>query len=107
MTLDGSTLSANQVTHWLGVMLDRKLSFLYHTKHWAHKGVAVAAHLHRLNKTMKGSPAYLVRHAVKAYVLPVAFFGTEAGWPGDHIFKWKRKILKTQKHRCGQHLKLL
>lgn len=78
MTIDGSTFSANQVTRSLGLLLDRKLSFLYHTKHWAHKEIAVAAHLHRLKNTMKGSPTYLVRHIAKACVLPVVFFGSEA-----------------------------
>lgn len=107
MNFDGSTLSANQVTRWLGVMLDRKLSFLTHTKNWAHKGVAVAAHLHRLNNTVKGAPPHLIRQAVKACVLPIAFYGAEAWWPGDFTLRWKRKKLQIQKHRSGQHLKML
>lgn len=52
-------------------------------------------HLHRLNSTAKGSPAYLIRNAFKACVLPVAFYEAEAWWLGDHILKWKRKKLQT------------
>lgn len=107
MIVDEHFLPANQVTRWLGVWMDRKLSFLHHTRHWAAKGMAVAAHLRRLNKTVIGSPPHLVRQAVKTCILPTALYGAEAWWPGESTLTWRNKKPKETKHRCGQHMKLL
>ncbi|POS82270.1 hypothetical protein EPUL_006271 [Erysiphe pulchra] len=106
--LIGNTfLQANQVTRWLGVWLDRKLSFLTHTRNWTAKGMVVAAHLRRLNNTMKGCPPYLLRQAVTSCVLLVVLYGIEAWWPEDHILARRRKKLQELKHRCGKQIQLL
>lgn len=107
MTLNGSTFPSNQVTRWFEALLDRKLSFLNHSKYWVLKGITVAVYLNRLNNKVKGSTAYMLRHTAKACVLPVAFFGAMAWWLGGLTLKWKRKKLQTKKHRYGQHLKML
>lgn len=106
--LIGNTfLQANQVTRWLGVWLDRKLSFLTHTRNLTAKSMVVAAHLRRLNNTMKGSPPYLLRQAVTSCVLPVVLYGIESWWPGDYTLAWRRKKLQELKHRCGKQIELL
>lgn len=100
-------LPPNQVTRWLGVWLDRKLSFLPHTRHWAAKGAAIAAHLHRINRATKGAPPHLIRQAVKTCILPTIFYGIEAWWPGKHVLSWNRGREKELIHRSQLHLKTL
>lgn len=107
IVLRNNPIPANQVTRRLGVLLDRKLTFLHHTRYWATKGEVVVAHLRRLNYTIKGSSPILIRQAVKSCVLPVALYGAEAWWPGNYTPSRKRKKLEEKKHRRGQHLNLI
>ncbi|POS83246.1 hypothetical protein EPUL_004837, partial [Erysiphe pulchra] len=81
LLIGNTSLQANQVTRWLGIWLDRKLSFLTHTRNWTAK--------------------------VTSCVLPVVLYEIEAWWPGDHTLAWRRKKLQELKHRCGKQIQLL
>lgn len=105
LTIGETVIDANQVTRWLGIWLDRKLSFLTHTKNWTAKAFAVAAHLRRLNNTQRGSPPHLVQQAIKTCVLSTALYGVEAWWPGESIITWNKGNHKLLKNRSGLHLK--
>lgn len=53
--------------------------------------------LRRLNNTQKGSSPQLVRHAVRACVIPVAHYSAEVWYPGTTEFGWRngRRFLKN------------
>ncbi|POS84676.1 hypothetical protein EPUL_004472 [Erysiphe pulchra] len=74
ISFEAKEVEANQVTRWLGIWLDRKLSFLIHCQKWAAK-------------------------AVKACVIPTALFGAEVWWPGDSILSWSSGRQKELKNR--------
>lgn len=104
ITFDEKEIIANQVTRWLGIWLDRKLSFLTHCQKWAAKAALVATHLRRLNNTQRGSSPQLLWQVVKACINPVALYGAEVWWPGDKILSWSNGRQKELKHRCNRHL---
>ncbi|KAI1839194.1 hypothetical protein JX266_014595, partial [Neoarthrinium moseri] len=67
---------------WLGIFLDRKLSFREHVKKWATKANRVANHIRSLCNTVRGLPVDSTRKAVIACVVPVLMHGLEAWYPG-------------------------
>jgi ribonuclease HI len=67
---------------WLGVLLDRKLTFKAHVTAMAAKAAAHAAGIKALGNTVRGAPPRLLRQAVQACVVPVLCYGAEAWWPG-------------------------
>ncbi|KAI0998616.1 hypothetical protein K3495_g9581 [Podosphaera aphanis] len=69
-------------TRWLGILFDKKLSFKWHVRSLAAKALKVSNALSSLGNTVRGVPAHLLRHAAVACVLPVAYYGSEAWWPG-------------------------
>ncbi|KAF7532988.1 hypothetical protein G7Z17_g13581 [Cylindrodendrum hubeiense] len=74
--------SNEEALRWLGVWLDKKLSFKIHIEQWAIKAQATANLLRGIANTARGPPSDKVRLAVKACVLPVLFYGAEAWYPG-------------------------
>lgn len=107
ISIDGKEIEANQVTRWLGIWLDRKLSFLTHCQKWAAKAALISNHLRRLNHTQRGSSPRLIWQAVKACVIPTALYGAEVWWPGDSILSWSSGRQKELKHRCNRLLSYL
>jgi ribonuclease HI len=75
---------------WLGIWLDRTLSFKTHVEKWTAKAQAVARHLRSLTNTKHGPRSSLVRQAVRACVEPVLLFGAEAWYPGLTRPSWWR-----------------
>lgn len=102
-----SEIPANQATFWLGVWLDRKLSFLEHTTKWSAKAFSVSNFLRRLNNTQRGSSPQLVQKAVKTCVLPIALFGAEVWWPGPKIYAWRRCKLFEKDSQNGKQIALI
>ncbi|KAI1839459.1 hypothetical protein JX266_014330, partial [Neoarthrinium moseri] len=74
--------TAKDVMRWLGIFLDRKLSFRGHVKKWATKANRVANHIRSLCNTVRGLPVDSTRKAVIACVVPVLMHGLEAWYPG-------------------------
>ncbi|POS87274.1 hypothetical protein EPUL_001831 [Erysiphe pulchra] len=107
LSYDNWNISPNQITRWLGIWLDRKLTFLTHVSKWIAKASAVASHIKRLNNTQRGSRLDLVRQAVKACVISTAMFGAEVWWPGDTVISWNKDKYRELKHRSGSHIALL
>ena len=67
---------------WLGVLFDRTLSFKWHAKSLAAKAYKISQALRSFSNTVRGVPPHLMRQAVVACVLPVAYFAAETWWPG-------------------------
>ena len=67
---------------WLGVLLDRKLTFKAHVTAMAAKAAGCAAGVRALGNTVRGAPPRLLRQAVQACVVPILCYGAEAWWPG-------------------------
>lgn len=66
---------------WLGVHLNRKLTFKGHVKTLSARASQVANGLRSLGNTIWGAPAYLLRRAVTSCVLPILNYASEAWWP--------------------------
>ena len=75
-------VSPSEELRWLGVILDSHLSFKPHVNLWAAKGIQVAGRLRQLAGAFTGPPPLALRKALHACALSVAFFGTEAWFPG-------------------------
>src|SRR5262249_10811429 len=73
----------NQSTKWLGVVLDKRLSFAEHVAHWTTKAKRLGDHLRSLGNTTRGPPPGPMREAVRACVTSVALYGAEAWYPGE------------------------
>ncbi|PZR61209.1 MAG: hypothetical protein DI537_52575, partial [Stutzerimonas stutzeri] len=68
---------------WLGLWLDRRLSFKFHVDEWSAKARRVANLLKGIANTKHGPLPRAVRRAVKACVEPTLFYGAEAWYPGE------------------------
>ncbi|KID93327.1 Endonuclease/exonuclease/phosphatase, partial [Metarhizium majus ARSEF 297] len=75
---------------WLGLWLDRKLTFKTHVEKWTAKAQAVAHHLRSLGNTRRGALPSAVQRAVRACVEPILCFGVEAWYPGTTSPRWRR-----------------
>jgi ribonuclease HI len=67
---------------WLGVYIDRKLTFRRHISERCSKAEKVAWHLRSLANTKYGPPAHSIRKAVITCVLPTALYGAEVWYGG-------------------------
>jgi ribonuclease HI len=79
------TVSENQARsylRWLGVLFDKKLTFKWHVKHQAAKALKVSKALSSLGNTARGVSPCLLRRAIVACVLPIAYYAAETWWPG-------------------------
>ncbi|KAI0992885.1 hypothetical protein K3495_g15299, partial [Podosphaera aphanis] len=66
---------------WLGVLLDKKLTFKWHARSLAAKSLKVSQALSSLGNTARGVPPHLLRQAVVSCVLPVMYYAAETWWP--------------------------
>ncbi|RAL59878.1 hypothetical protein DID88_000505 [Monilinia fructigena] len=67
---------------WLGVWLDRKLTFKRHIAERVEKARKVALHIKHLANTVHGPPAASLRKATITCVMPSLLYGAEAWYPG-------------------------
>ncbi|EXU95447.1 reverse transcriptase domain protein [Metarhizium robertsii] len=75
---------------WLGLWLDRKLTFKTHVEKWTAKAQAIAHHLQSLGNTRRGALPSAVQRAVRACVEPILLFGVEAWYPGTTSPRWRQ-----------------
>ncbi|RAL65586.1 hypothetical protein DID88_005258 [Monilinia fructigena] len=66
---------------WLGVWLDRKLTFKRHIAERVEKARKVALHIKHLANTVHGPPAASLRKATITCVMPSLLYGAEAWYP--------------------------
>ncbi|KAI0994940.1 hypothetical protein K3495_g13241 [Podosphaera aphanis] len=69
-------------TRWLEVYFDRIFSFKWPVRFLAKKSLVVANSLRSLGNTLWGAPPKLLRQAVTACILPIAYYGVETWRPG-------------------------
>ncbi|OAQ61293.1 reverse transcriptase [Purpureocillium lilacinum] len=79
---DAEIVPADSI-RWLGLWLDRKLSFKTHVDEWTAKARRIANHLKALANTRQGPLPSAVRRDVKACIEPTLFYGVEACYPGQ------------------------
>ncbi|EXU94515.1 reverse transcriptase domain protein [Metarhizium robertsii] len=75
-----------EAIRWLGIWLDKKLTFRTHIEKWAAKAKKAAGHLHGLCNTKHGPLPAAVRRAVKACVEPILLYGMEAWYTGTESY---------------------
>ena len=51
LKLETLNISPNKATRWLGIFLDKRLSFRTHVEHWTGKAIKVVEHLRTLENT--------------------------------------------------------
>lgn len=66
---------------YLGVRLDRKLSFRPHVSHVTSKARKAASALRMLSGCFRGASPALLRRAVTACIIPVMTYGSTIWWP--------------------------
>ncbi|KAJ3498242.1 hypothetical protein NLG97_g1280 [Lecanicillium saksenae] len=67
---------------WLGIYLDKKLTFNHHINEWSQKARKVINHLRAMNNTVRGMAATAARRAAWAVAMPTLFHGVDAWLPG-------------------------
>lgn len=73
----------DKAMRWLGMWLDKTLSFKRHIEVRAAKARTVSKHIKGLNKVHSGIPPHAARKAVATIVIPKALYGSEIWWPGQ------------------------
>ncbi|RAL64496.1 hypothetical protein DID88_001971 [Monilinia fructigena] len=85
---------------WLGVWLDRKLTFKRHIAERVEKARKVALHIKHLANTVHGSPAASLRKATITCVMPSLLYGGRSVVSGTNAAKYRRRPF-TRHH--GEH----
>jgi len=83
---------------WLGLYLDRRLSFKHHAAQMAARAYKVTKGLQILGNTVRGAPPKLATQAVESCIQPILLYGAEAWWPG--LTRGNRRGLETS-NRVG------
>ncbi|KID78673.1 Ribonuclease H-like protein [Metarhizium guizhouense ARSEF 977] len=95
----GREVNAQKAMRWLGVWLDRKLTFNTHIEKWSLKANKVISQLLFVNNTVRGTSAIAARRAVYAVALPTLLYGLDTWFPGfisETTHKRARTITRTQ-----------
>ncbi|KID96614.1 reverse transcriptase, partial [Metarhizium majus ARSEF 297] len=95
----GREVKAQKSMRWLGVWLDRKLTFNTHIEKWSLKANKVISQLRFVNNTVRGTSAIAARRAVYAVALPTLLYGLHTwfpGFPSETTHRRERTITKTQ-----------
>ncbi|KAJ7244145.1 hypothetical protein B0H12DRAFT_1022643, partial [Mycena haematopus] len=66
-----STITPSPTVKWLGVYLDRRLSFRHHVKTLSARAANTVNGLTMLSNTVRGMSQVHLRHLYKACVMPV------------------------------------
>ncbi|KAI0992665.1 hypothetical protein K3495_g15520 [Podosphaera aphanis] len=79
-------------TKWLGIYLDKNLTFKWYVQLLTGKALKVANALKFIGNESRGAPPRLLRQATIACVLSVAYFGSEVWCPGRNRTTPKGKL---------------
>ena len=94
---------------WLGIWLDKKLTFNHHINEWTQKARRVINDLRGMNNTVRGMAATAARRAAWAVAMPILFHGLDAWLPGLDVgnSRFKRNhISKTNLSKIQRVLNL-
>lgn len=91
---DLGPVQQKESTKWLGVHLDKKLTFKNHVQAWTAKAARIGSALRSLSNTTTGAPPGPMRQAIKACVVSIATHGQEAWYPGTHDYKGRPTRVK-------------
>ncbi|KID81125.1 ATP-dependent DNA helicase PIF1 [Metarhizium guizhouense ARSEF 977] len=75
---------------WLGIWLDRRLTFQTHVEKLTAKAQAVVFHLKKLTNTRHGPLPQAIQIAIRACVEPALLYGAEAWYPGTTCPRWSQ-----------------
>ncbi|KAJ3968691.1 hypothetical protein EV361DRAFT_779654, partial [Lentinula raphanica] len=79
------TVKPQQIVKWLGVYLDRKLTFNHHVKTLAGNAGKALGALTMLANTVKGMSQYHLRLMYKSCVVPVMTYASPVWWTGKKV----------------------
>lgn len=96
ITHQNSSIQAGGAMRWLGVWLDRQLSFTTHIDRWILKAKGIIYHLRSMNNTVRGISAAAARRAAWTVVMPTLFYGADVWYPGAEKLP-KGALTKIQK----------
>lgn len=94
-----STITVFSHVKWLGVYLDRKLSFDHHVKILAGRAESAVNGLMMLANTVRGLSQVHLRHLYRACVLPVMQYASALWWTGR---KKHEKLLEKAQRKALQ-----
>ncbi|CAK5263969.1 unnamed protein product [Mycena citricolor] len=77
-----TTITITPTIKWLGVYLDRKLSFNHHVKTLASRAMTKVNAMTMLSNTVRGLSQVHLRQLYKACVVPVMTYASAAWWTG-------------------------
>ena len=98
--INDSFIEPAEYIRWLGVYLDKSLSFKNHVEIWSGKALKVAQLLRRINSVKQWAAPGLLVTAVKACVTPIATYGADVWWP-DLTRAQRRGLVTLQTtHLC-------
>jgi hypothetical protein len=92
---NGTTVQPVAVLCWLGVWLDRKLTFHTHVQTKLAAAERALSGLLRLSSTEKGLSIGNMRQLYQACVVPIADFGSEIWWKGQKGLERKLQTLQN------------
>ena len=99
---NGTELHPLPSVRWLGILLDRKLSFRPHVENRIAAAGRALSSLLRLSTTEKGLTLSNMRQLYQACILPVIDFGSEVWWKGynqDYLVKRIQLVQNTASRR--------
>ena len=80
---NGTIITPSDVQRWLGIWLDRKLSWKEHIKRKSTSAMRVFMSISRLANTEKGLSQSVLRQLYQSCITTVADFGSEIWWNGQ------------------------
>ncbi|KDN63501.1 hypothetical protein CSUB01_12226 [Colletotrichum sublineola] len=84
-------ISPKPTMRWLGIHLDKGLTYKRHIETRTATARKTAGHIRGLNKVLRGAPPLSMRRAVHTIVIPRALYGSEVWYPGNKRCSLKRK----------------
>ncbi|KAI0997034.1 hypothetical protein K3495_g11150 [Podosphaera aphanis] len=76
-------IQESKTVRWLGVFLDRGLTFRHHVSEWTKKSTRLVQHIRRLSKCTQGPPPGPLTTVIRTVVMPIALLAAEVWWPGS------------------------
>lgn len=82
VTIKGQDLEPKEVCRYLGIYIDKNLTFATHVKNRCKATAGSLALLRRLGGTTKGLPTKAARKFIISIILPSLMYGSELWWKG-------------------------
>lgn len=92
----GTQGKSEEVVRWVGIWLDRKLSFKHHVNLKVAGATKALGALANLSNTQKGLSPAAVRQLYQSCIIPVCDFGAEIWWRGQKSYSSKLDTVQNR-----------